>query len=918
MTSIQNIDVKNSFLKNLTQEQIDVKLAEAYLGIITNDDTLFNPLENIPSFANEKFPEYICHLMCDPDYFYFLMKYILQIDTWPQQALMIKELYTHRFPMLIGTRGLGKSYMLAVYMMLRMLIIPETQCIITSAGFRQAKVVFEYMERIWKKSLMLQNCFKGGKNGPTHGTDVWTFRLGDSITYAIPVGPDGSKVRGYRANCVHEDTLINTDRGLVKIKDFKKAECASVVNINGELESPKSWYNTEPTDVYEIVTENGYSLKFSKIHQLHTPNGWVEGNTLSVGDDIYIDINEYFPEEYVVKNGITLDEDEVFSETYIQNLSFFIQKELPDYILQAPRKLIFRYLKTIFKGILVGSKCSFNTLEKARQIQTLLLKFRVISEIKKESDKSYVVYTKHMVFENKEGNRHIEKIQSIKRLDEQASLYDFELESTNSFIGNGFINHNCLVADEFGTLQRQVFEEVMGGFLAVASSPVEQIKLNAKIDAYKKLNIKIPKSSSDIDFIQNQLVLSGTAYYKINHFWSYFNKWRDVIKSKTDPKIIKTLFENEEDYKDINPDDYSVIRMPIELTVNGYMDMAQISRIKASTTKDVYIREYGACFSDDSEGFFRKSLIDSCTCLEGDQGIFCPVLYGNQNKKYVMGVDPAYEGDNFAVVILEIVGKEKRIVHCWTTQSSDHKQRLRDGVTTENQYFHYCARKIRNLMKHFPCEYIAIDPLGGGRAVIEALMDPSCLASGEQLILETIEQDEGPKETDLMAGLHILKIINFNSDWISKANYLMKKDMEDKNLKFPFSDSISYALAEFYDESLGDSKSLYDTLDDCIYEIEELKKELTSITVTESATGKERFDTPSVKLSSHRKGRLKKDRYSALLMANWVGRNMVENEERLENPDTVMLTGFSSLPNSKRLFKGNTKIATKLSQLYKK
>ena len=95
------------------------------------------------------------------------------------------------------------SITLALYMLIRMILIPGTRCIITSAGFRQAKVVFDYMERIWDKAPILQSCFKGGKNGPTHGTDVWTFRLGDSLTYALPVGPDGSKVREYRANCVH-------------------------------------------------------------------------------------------------------------------------------------------------------------------------------------------------------------------------------------------------------------------------------------------------------------------------------------------------------------------------------------------------------------------------------------------------------------------------------------------------------------------------------------------------------------------------------------------------------------------------------------------------------------------------------------------------------------------------------------------
>ena len=1066
-------NLKNSFLSTLPQNEVEQKLSEAFYGIITNDKSLFNPLDVLPSAANDKFPEYIAYLLTNPEYFYFIIKYILQIDSWPQQSLVIKEMFNHRFPMLIATRGFGKSFVLAVYMIMRMLIIPGSQCVITSAGFRQAKVVFEYMERIWKKSIILQNCFKGAKNGPTHGTDVWTFRLGDSITYAIPVGPDGSKVRGYRANCVGGETLIQTDCGLVKITDYLKMDCQKVLNINNQLESPDKIYKTTKTDVYKITTANGYSIRCSSVHRLLVTDGkktsWKYAKDLTKNDYVELDNNDYFPNLYISHNDIIVDEKMAFlfgiliSEGTLTNRNYInithtnkdlidnicntfsdfnwtisekeetidprgwtckknynlkysntefretlkylgleyndsLKKEIPWSILQSPKSVVIEFLK----GLFIGDGSCFKYTSKGKshvgityyssseslinQLQVLLLKFNItctktLRYTKLSGTGNYMLairgrqafkmfnivkneyWAKNIIedgFEHKRVinirkkknkfvaevnrcNRNIYlglydteelassavnnyinscrpafQVNSVELLDEKEQLYDFVMPETESFLGGGFVNHNCLVADEFATLPRQVFEEVMSGFLSVAPSPVEQIKHTAELDAYKKLKIPIPKSSKSADFIQNQLILSGTAYYKINHFYAYYNKWKDVINSKHDAKLRKSLFENEEDYKDINPDDYTIIRIPIELTVSGYMDMAQIARIKASTTKDVYKREYSACFSDDSEGFFKKSLIDSCTVLENDkENLFAPCLYGNQNKKYVIGVDPAYEGDNFAVVVLEINGRQRRVVHCWTTQSSDHKQRLRDGVTKENQYFHFCARKIRSLMKHFPPEYIAIDPLGGGRAVIEALMDPACLETGELLILETIDPTEKPKETDLMTGLHILKIINFTSEWIAESNYSMKKDMEDKLLLFPFSDDVSYALAEYYDESLGDHKSLYDTLDDCIFEIEELKKELTTIVVTESVTGRERFDTPSIKTGIQKKGRLKKDRYSALLMANWVGRSLNIEENRIENPDIVMLTGFGSTLNSNKMFKGNSKVTSKLENLYK-
>lgn len=902
----------DSFLTRLSPHDLNKKINEAYLGILTDDSTLFNPFGQIPSVASDKFTEYSCYLMTQPDYFYFILKYIFQIDSFPQQCLILKEMYTHRFPLLIGSRGLGKSFALALYMLIKMIIQPGTQCIITSAGFRQSKVVFEYMERIWKKSLVLQNCFKSDRGG-THGTDVWSFRLGDSCTYALPIGPDGSKVRGYRANCVHPDTLVQTDSGLVKIKDYSNKKIRAVINMNRVPEEPKTHYKTEPIDVYELTTENGYSIRYSKVHQLYTDKSWIAGTEFKSGDTIYLDNNDFFPNDYAIHNGLKLTESELFYSGII-NLSTLSAKEVPWYILQSPRKIVMRFLNMFFGQQWLGKKTSSPHREKVAQLQVLLLKFNYISKITYNNKEYILEVTKQHLTQD----RPVDKVVSVVKLDTQEELYDFELLETNSFLGGGFINHNCLISDEFSTVNRQVFEEVMSGFLSVASSPVEQIKHNARQDAMKKLNIPIPKSDNDnINFMQNQLILSGTAYYKINHFYHYFQKWHSIIEAKKNPKLLKELFENDEDANSVNPDDYSIIRIPIEFTNHGYMDMAQINRIKLSTTKDVFLREYKACFSDDSTGFYKKGLIDSCTVSEGDPNIFPPTLYGNVLKKYVFGVDPAYQGDNFAIVILEINGNHRRVVHCWTIQASDHKRMLVDKIITENDYYHFCARKIRDLMKRFPCEYIAIDKNGGGQAVMEALTDKTKLKKNEVVLLPVINPEEKTKDTDIMDGKHMIHVITPNSEWNSQANYFLKKDMEDKSILFPMADVINYALAEYYDENYGEYKDFYDTLDDCIFEIEELKKELTTVVVTETGGGKEKFDTPTIKLGINRKGRLKKDRYSALLMANFVARNINGEINRYENPDVITLFGYQPTQSGPpKLFRGCSVVAEKLNKLY--
>ena len=68
-------------------------------------------------------------------------------------------------------------------------------------------------------------------------------------------------------------------------------------------------------------------------------------------------------------------------------------------------------------------------------------------------------------------------------------------------------------------------------------------------------------------------------------------------------------------------------------------------------------------------------------------------------------------------------------------------------------------------------------------------------------------------------------------------------------------------------------------------EIEELKNELCTIVMTRTGTGvnsRDRWDTPEVKLTDGKKGRLRKDRYSALVMANMIARQMQRTAPPLE------------------------------------
>jgi hypothetical protein len=302
-------------------------------------------------------------------------------------------------------------------------------------------------------------------------------------------------------------------------------------------------------------------------------------------------------------------------------------------------------------------------------------------------------------------------------------------------------------------------------------------------------------------------------------------------------------------------------------------------------------------------GFFKRSLIERCVAGKVGNQLnfpscgpvnFIPMFYGNSDRRYVYGVDPASEGDNFTIVILELWPDHKRIVYCWSINRSRHKNKLKKGLVDEHDYYQYCARKIRTLMKTFPAERIMMDAQQGGRQIMEILGDPKNLKPGDSLIYE-IEEEDVDKYTDGLPGLHIVQLVQFaDAKWTSDANHGMKFDFEARNLIFPVYNSaiLGTAIAEgeitnfkLIEDSNGNVDSeLFDSLETVILEIEDIKNELVTIEVTKTENGnRERWDTPRVKGSAiAKKGRLRKDRYSALLMANAYARTVNGHLPQLE------------------------------------
>lgn len=625
----------------------------AWLGLGDTDliDIGRNQLINRTEEEIENPDLHLIRLLRNPRYMGSTAKLLYGVELHPMQICILNEFCVRPFPMYIASRGWGKSFLLALYAMHKGVFYPGTKIVIVGAAFRQSKIIFEYMETLWRNSPIVRSIFNGGEDGPRRDVDRCTIRLGESIITAIPLG-DGNKIRGLRAHII--------------------------------------------------------------------------------------------------------------------------------------------------------------------------------------------------------------------------------------------------IADEFASIAPDIYETVVSGFSSVSASPIQNVKEQAKKQAMIDQGLWNNELETLNTKMGNQSIISGTADYAFKHFASYWRRYKAIIESKGDKNKLEEIFKSEVP-DNFNWRDYSIIRIPYELIPKGFMDDKQVSRAKATIHTGIYNMEYAACFTADSEGFFRRTLIESCVASDtkpiivGNKPIiFDAITQGNHNYQYVYGIDPASEKDNFSITILEVHPDHSRIVYCWTTNRNNFKDRQKAGLAREYDFYGFCARKIRSLMKIFPCYRIGIDAQGGGIAIEEALHDPSKLEEGEQLIWPVIDYDKS-KDTDSQQGLHILEMVQFaKADWTSQANHGLRKDFEDKVLLFPRFDNLTLGLAlDQENKSIleTDLNPIYDSLSECILEIEELKNELTTIVMTQTSTGpnaRDRWDTPEVKMPNGKKGRLRKDRYSSLLIANMIARQMNRSLQPIE------------------------------------
>ena len=140
----------------------------------------------------------------------YTFKLFFGIRIYPFQEMLIKSMMIGDTCMMVLSRGMGKTYASAIYLLLQLIFRQGVTIGVLSSSFRQAKMILQKAEDILKKpgAKLVAGLFKF-----TKGTDQWTLACGRSKAIALPLA-DGSRLRGFRFQIILLDEFLNIPKNI--------------------------------------------------------------------------------------------------------------------------------------------------------------------------------------------------------------------------------------------------------------------------------------------------------------------------------------------------------------------------------------------------------------------------------------------------------------------------------------------------------------------------------------------------------------------------------------------------------------------------------------------------------------------------------------------------------------------------------
>ena len=144
-------------------------------------------------------------------------KDLLGFDLVWFQRIILEEMWFKSFVCLDISRGLGKSFLIALFSVLKAMMYPDMNIGILTPVYRQVKLyIFEEIKKWHKRSVFFKRSIEGGKIHAANDSCRIVFKNGSFIE-GLPVGHDGAGIRGRRYHIVLADEYAQHDESVLKL-----------------------------------------------------------------------------------------------------------------------------------------------------------------------------------------------------------------------------------------------------------------------------------------------------------------------------------------------------------------------------------------------------------------------------------------------------------------------------------------------------------------------------------------------------------------------------------------------------------------------------------------------------------------------------------------------------------------------------
>lgn len=198
------------------------------------------------------------------------------LDLAPFQAVILDQLWNKTFPIFLASRGAGKSWLLAVYCILRALMVPGSKIVIVSSSFRQSKIIFDYCKQIHDFSPIVQQAVT--KIYTPNDSCLMEINGGTSTILALPLG-NGEKIRGIRSTDIIADEFASISEEIfqVVVRGFAAVSAdpvkqAKQIQIEDELIAKGVMKDSDRKRIRsnKIVYSGTASYQFNHYYKLYT------------------------------------------------------------------------------------------------------------------------------------------------------------------------------------------------------------------------------------------------------------------------------------------------------------------------------------------------------------------------------------------------------------------------------------------------------------------------------------------------------------------------------------------------------------------------------------------------------------------------------------------------------------------------